>query len=233
MHYVNTILEVVSGKKIIEDAENYMMKREWNGKNQRFTFRSHINKHREAYNEMSRASQFISYELPNGHTRTGRLLKSLTSKDAAIVAATTHIQGNPQLRNDFEKAADFILLTAPTSQSSSQRISSTTTTNNKSNKRGNGNNQANTIKGAKTGVEVRYYSKKEWNKLSPAQRSEVVELRQQQLKQTTDSTHDIAALQQHIKDLEERLIAATTTTPAPPRNPLSNPLTQRGTESQS
>ena len=164
---------------------------------------------------MSRASQFTSSELPNEHTRTGRLLKSLTSKDAAIVAATTHIQGNPHLRNDFEKAADFILLTAPTSQPSNQRISATTTNNNKSKKRGDGNNQANTIKGPETGVEVRYYSKKEWNKLSPAQRDEVRQLRQQQLNQNTDSTHDIEALQQHIKDLEERLIAATTTTPAP------------------
>ena len=219
-------------EKVIEDAESYMMKREWNGRNQRFTLLSHINKHREAYTEMSRASQFTSYELPNEHTRTGRLLKSLTSKDAAIISAITHIQGNIQFRNDFGKAADFILLTAPTTQTSNQRISSTRT-NNRSRQRGNKNNQVNPVKGPKTGVEVRYYSKKEWNKLSPAdQRDEVVQLRKQQLNQNSDNTHDIAALQQHIQALEERLIAATTTTPAPSRNPLSNPLTQRGTDSQ-
>ena len=36
----------------MEDAEAYMMRREWNGKNYRFPLRVHISKHREAYNEM-------------------------------------------------------------------------------------------------------------------------------------------------------------------------------------
>ena len=63
--------------KIIEEAEIYVMKRELNGKNYRFTLRNHINKHREAYNEMMRASQFVEYELPNEHTRVGRLIKSI------------------------------------------------------------------------------------------------------------------------------------------------------------
>ena len=49
------------------------MKREWNGRNQRFTLRAHIGKHREAHNEMTRASQHVEYELPNEHTRVGRL----------------------------------------------------------------------------------------------------------------------------------------------------------------
>jgi hypothetical protein len=71
--------------KIIEDAENYTMKREWNGKNPRFNLRSHINKTREAHNEMTRASQFIDYQVPNEHTSVGRLIKSITSRDPAIV----------------------------------------------------------------------------------------------------------------------------------------------------
>ena len=54
--------------KIVEDAENYVMKREWNGRNQRFTLRSHIAKHREAQNDMMRASQHIDFKLPNEHT---------------------------------------------------------------------------------------------------------------------------------------------------------------------
>ena len=64
--------------KIVEDAEIYMMKREWNRKNYCFTLRKHIAKHREAFNEMVCAAQFIiPYEIPNERTRVGRLLKSL------------------------------------------------------------------------------------------------------------------------------------------------------------
>ena len=59
--------------KIVEETKTYMMKREWSGKNYLFTLRNHIAKHREAYNEMARAAQFIPYELPNEHTRVGRL----------------------------------------------------------------------------------------------------------------------------------------------------------------
>ena len=77
--------------EIVEDAESYVMKREWNGKNPRFNLRAHINKTRVAYNDMIRASQFISFQVPNEHTRVGRLIKSLTSRDPAIVSAITHI----------------------------------------------------------------------------------------------------------------------------------------------
>ena len=77
--------------KIVGDTEIYMMKREWNGKNYRFTLRNCIAKHRKAFNEMICAAQFIPYEVPNEHTRVGRLLKSLQSKDPSIVYAVTHI----------------------------------------------------------------------------------------------------------------------------------------------
>ena len=49
--------------KILEDAEAYVSKREWNGKNHRFNLKSHINKHREANNDMVRAAQHVQYSL--------------------------------------------------------------------------------------------------------------------------------------------------------------------------
>ena len=122
------------------------MKRERKGKNARFTLKSHINKHRVADNEMVRAKQFIDVDTPNGYTEVGRLIKGITSKDPAIVSAITHIQGNHELRRDFEKAADFLLLTAPstTTNGSVHRISATRTGNEKDG----------------DGIEDRYYSKK-------------------------------------------------------------------------
>ena len=49
----------------MEDAETYVMKRDWNGKNYMFCFKNHISKHWEAHNEMVRASQFIAFEVTN------------------------------------------------------------------------------------------------------------------------------------------------------------------------
>ena len=216
--------------KILEDAENYVSKREWNGRNHRFNLKLHINKHREAYNDMVRASQHVEYSLPNEHTRVGRLLKSITSKEPSIVSAITHIHGTTTQRNDFETAADFLLLTSPTNTnvSNTQRISASRTTS----------DGGDTKKGPETGVEIRYYTKKEYAKLSQAQRKELAKLRE--LK-NGDSKSNISTVKQELmremKELENRLIAAISTAHGTSgggsgesivRNPLKNPLNQRG-----
>ena len=207
-------------EKIFEDAETYVTKREWNGKNPRFNLKSHINKHRVADNEMVRAKQFIDVDTPNGYTRVTRLLKSITSRDPAIIAAKTHIQGNQNMRQDFEQAADFLLLTAPSStiNEPNHRISATT-----SNTNGDGGN-----------IELRYYSKKEYGKLSKAQKSKLYELRQKKKESSKDdnttATSEVAALRQQMTELESRLVAAINTqssNTSSNSNPLSNPLTQR------
>ena len=206
-------------EKIFEDAETYVMKREWNGKNSRFSLKSHINKHRVAHNEMIRAKQFIAVQTPNEYTRVGRLIKSITSRDPAIVAAITHIHGNNAMRQDFETASDFMLLTAPPTKTNepNHRISATTTDASKDND-----------------VEVRYYSTKEYNKLSKAQRKRLHDLRKKKSNQSTapnaDGTSEVAALRQQLSDLENRLVAAINTQPSSAStstNPLSNPLNQR------
>ena len=214
--------------KILEDAETYVSKREWNGRNHRFNLKAHINKHREAYNDMVRASQHVQYSLPNEHTRVGRLLKSITSKEPTIVSAITHIHGTTNQRNDFEEAVDFLLLTSPSNSitTSNQRISVSKTNQ----------DNINVKKGPKTGVEVRYYTKKEYSKLSHAQRKELSELRQEKNKDTSISAIK-QELRDEIKDMENRLIAAiassrevsrgTTPNGTTTRDPLANPLNQR------
>ena len=104
----------------------------------------------QAHNEMVRASQFIAFEVPNEHTGVDRLIKSITCKEPVMISVITHIQDNNGQRNDFELASDFLLLTAPkikNNSSGSQRIS-----NVKSNQ---------TKKKGKTGVELRYNTKKD------------------------------------------------------------------------
>ena len=210
--------------KIVEEAETYMMKREWNGKNYRFTLRNHISKHREAFNEMVRAAQFIPYEVPNEHTRVGRLIKSLQSKDPAIVSAITHIQGNPNHREDFENAADFLLLTAPKFKDMTeggQRISSIRSKGNKSKP----------ATASKSGVEFRYYAKNEYRKLNKAQKKELAEWRETE----KGSNQKVAALEQQLREMRDETESLRATIASinvgtqsnQSRGPLDNPLTQR------
>ena len=57
---------------IIEDCESYLLRHEWNGRNHCFSLKMHISKHRNAHNELRRASQYVHYELPTDHTRVSR-----------------------------------------------------------------------------------------------------------------------------------------------------------------
>lgn len=103
--------------KVIERAEEVQSTRVWNGRNSRYSIKKHIDNHRDAYNDMVRATEHKAYEVPNEHTRVSRLLKSVQANHiASIAAAKTTIEATPGKRGDFELAADFLVLNAPTSK---------------------------------------------------------------------------------------------------------------------
>ena len=88
-----------------------------------------------------------------------------------------------------------------------------------------------------TGVEFRYYSSHEYNKLSRAQKKELSAWRKDKENYKPPS-HNISALQQQISQMKKETeamratIAALTTHNEPQqstqvRQPLTNPLTQR------
>ena len=223
--------------RIIETCENYLLRNEWNGKNVRFTLKMHISKHRDAHNELVRASQFVAYEVPNDHTRVGRLLKSITSKDGAILAAITHIQGTTAMRESFEEAADFLLLTAPAAKEieRSYRISAVVTGN-------GGESQKSTAQksgyGA-SGVEFRYHTRKEYDRLNQKQKRELHEWRKSANAKSGNNnagnTNRIASLETQLKELIEennnmkvRISALSSNNHnKDDRHPLTNPLNQR------
>ena len=147
--------------------------------------------HREAFNEMVRAAQFIPYEVPNEHTRVGRLSKNLQSKDPSIVSAITHIQGNPEQRDNFETAADFLLLTAPKFKDMTEGGHQISSICSKGDKR-----KANT---GESGVEFHYYAKNEYRKLSKDQKKELSEWR----KKDKVSDQKVALLEQQFKEMRD------------------------------
>ena len=99
---------------VIAKAEEVQSNHIWNGKNSRYSIRRHIDLHRDAYNDMVRAKDHVTYEAPNERTRVTRLLKSVQAGHiASIAAAKTTIEATPHMRDDFENAADFLILNAP------------------------------------------------------------------------------------------------------------------------
>ena len=210
--------------KIIEEAESYVLRREWNGKNYRYSLKSHINRHREAHNDLEKASQFVSYQLPDDHMRVGRLIKSLTSRDPSVLASITHILGTPRLRDDFEDAADFLLLNYSSTGSSSNthRVSATRTGNGRMQSAGTG----------KTGVEFRYHTAKEFKALTSDQVNELREWR----KKRKDEKQTVAMLESKfenvLKQNEEMnakiaALISQSENQSKFKNPLENPLSQR------
>ena len=198
----------------------------------------HITKHREAHNELVRASQFVEYEIPNGHTRVSRLLKSITSKDGSILAATTHIQGTPTMREDLESAADFLLLTAPTPREIDRSYRISVVGLNATN---GGNANSKKSKGVgRSGVEFRYHSKDEYAKLNKDQKKELHEWRQSNKRGSQDNgfanQSRISSLEMQVEeilktnDAMKAKISSLTTSDNKSEakaNPLTNILNQR------
>ena len=112
---------------VISKAEEVQSNRIWNGKNSRYSIRRHIDLHRDAYNDMVRAKDHVTYEAPNERTRVTRLLKSIQAGHiASIAAAKTTIEATSTMRDSYENAADFLILNdpAPKANQHDHRISS-------------------------------------------------------------------------------------------------------------
>jgi len=109
-----------------------LSERKWNGKNARYPIKIHISKHREAFNDLSRAEAQIEYTPHNETSRVRYLLQSIETSDPTICAAKTTIKADANMKNDFELAADFLIVTAPATKinnSQNHNVSSTNTWN--------------------------------------------------------------------------------------------------------
>ena len=222
-------------EKTVEAAENVLSSRVWNGKNSRYPLKIHIARHREAFNDLVRASHQITYVPPNETSRVRYLLSSIQTSDPTICSAKTTIQADLAKKDNFELASDFIMTVAPASkpqQGRNQRIAALKT---------NRTRRGKVKTGPKTGVEVRFYRRGEWSKLSREEQDEVRELRQEELKQqgtkrkASDESSKIAALESQLEEQALKIAALTSKKeaelpPKPKGNPLKPPpgFSQRG-----
>jgi hypothetical protein len=167
----------------IKMQESVLHTRIWKGQSN-FTLESFICQHRNAYVSMEACSEHVQYQLPNEHSRVGFLLDAIQNSDAGLQAAIASIRtddGPTGKRNNFEAAATHLLPYDPVAK---KRLSG--------NKRGAetistvtgvmDDVQISSTTGGKpaigqTGVHLRYYKKKEYDKLSKEQQDELREWR--------------------------------------------------------
>jgi len=230
LHHLST----AKWEKSVSIAEKVLSERKWNGKNSRYPIKIHIAKHREAFNDLSRAEAQIDYTPPNNTSRVRYLLQSIETSDPTICAAKTTIKADANMKNDFELAADFLIVTAPATKMNNNpnhNVSSTNTWNrNASTKSSNnrkGPKRGKVDVGPKTGVELRFYQRGEWNRLSQAQRDECISIRQKRKSDNNDNSDEpkakIAALETQIKEMKEHLVSVMNSSASNNGNPSLPP----------
>jgi len=85
----------------------------WNGKNTRYPIDLNISSHHSSFNEITRAEDFISYEILNNYTRAQIILNIIQSSDLHVMSATTTILANNIKRNTSKKQLIFSYLYRP------------------------------------------------------------------------------------------------------------------------
>lgn len=107
--------------EICRKAEDTQTKKVWNGRNHRYSLKTHCDHHRDAFNDMVRAAEFSTYQVPDEYTRVSRLLNSIqASHISEIAAAKTTIEATPEKRGNFELAVDFLVLMCPKQRNNTQ-----------------------------------------------------------------------------------------------------------------
>lgn len=148
----------------------FLINTKWNGK--AYGLDKFTGLHRAAYVALEEASHHVDFQLPNEHTRVGYLLENIVSSDPDLRAALASIRANVNnMRDNFEAAVTFMLPTCPYARHAKGRNSGNETANisdvtlqNKSS--------------TKTGVDLRWHTRKEYQALNKAQRAELYEWQQ-------------------------------------------------------
>lgn len=163
--------------------DNVLHNQKWKGQGN-YTLEKHCGVHRNAFVQMEAASTHVPYQLPNGYTRVGFLLDSIECSDAELQAAMASIKRDKTtggLREDFEQAVATLLPADPVAKkvamSGNKRVNAHI-----SGTQDNENSDATIYvsslnirsgKGPKTGVDLRYYKQKEYQRLTKEQKDEL------------------------------------------------------------
>ena len=156
-------------KKVHQD---FLLNRKWTG-TANFTLEKFLNQHRAAYSGLERCAENVATQLPDERTRVQYIMDNIQCNDAGVKAAIESIRVDDTptgLRNNFEAAVVHLQPCCPVgkkNRNSTKRGLAEISAASGSLKSGSGG----------TGVEYRYYTTKEYNKLSKEQKDELREYR--------------------------------------------------------
>lgn len=162
-------------KATAELADRKLTTMKWNGRSHRYTLAMHIANARTYHNDLLRASQYVTVDVPTETTRVTRLLNSIETRDQFLISAIVEVKGDEGINgkaNDFELAADYLLKMLPTRTRDnvpSYQISALEFDFE--------HESEIPSKGPGTGVDVRYHTKTEYNDLSPDEKEELAAIR--------------------------------------------------------
>ena len=146
----------------------WLMNTKWNGKS--YGLDKFTGMHRAAYVALEEASQHVNFQLPNEHTRVGYILDNIESQDSDLKARLASIHANTNgMRDNFEAAVTWLLPTCPYAKYAKGRKDSGPRAE---------ISEVTLQKESKTGVDLRWHTKKEYQKLSKAQKAELYEWQQ-------------------------------------------------------
>lgn len=166
---------------VLTRMNTLVISQKWKGQGN-YPLDKHNAKHRDAHKQMAAAAEHVEFQLPNGHTRVTRLMESIECGDPALQAALAQLRTDDDPagpRYDFEKAAAVIGPADPVAKrlqaqkrpaavagveaedGSEPKTAYIASLNIKSGK------------GPKTGVDLRWHTLKEHNKLSKAEKDEL------------------------------------------------------------
>ena len=166
----------------IKRQEQLLHTRVWKGQSN-FSLESFISQHRNAFVSMQQCAEHVQYQLPNEHSRVGFLLEAIQCSDAGLQAAMASVKtdnGPNGMRNDFEAAAAHLLPYDPVAKkrSSATKRDHSVISDVQGEVNVSGVDGKTKASIGKSGVHLRWHTKKEYSKLTGPQKKELYEWRE-------------------------------------------------------
>ena len=198
----------------LKKSEDVLHNRVWKGQGS-FPLEKFVGQHRNAYIMMHECSTHVEFQLPNERTRVTYLLDAIQCGDAPLQAAMALVRndtGEEGKMNNFEATASFILPHCPVAkrkQSTKRGFASI------SDVTGDTNADVSATSGirngiGKTGVELRFYKKKEYDALTREQKEELREyrLKRNEKKSSNEPESSKKKLKKEAKSQKKMIAAA-------------------------
>ena len=172
-------------RSIMKRRMNLLQNIKWNGRS--YALESHVSNHRQAFDDLRDCSQNITVPVPSEPQRVEYLIDSIVCSDSTLQAAIGLVRANTnKMRENFERAASSLIEVDPYKRS--HRVSPS-------------NNRVANVSAidfsagrGSTGVDLRWYPRREFLKLPSNQKTELMEWMK------TDSGRELVAKYRSERD---------------------------------